>query len=201
MPSHRPRWLLANPTPVFLLCVCEKGRDRSSKLHFNDLLILCYTKNIIVGVKKGRYIQTLKRLLSVLAVAPLLGLVFNTSAAHASGCKIVTNPADSGTSFVTDGYSFEASVSFTTGDSSSTCSDVNVRYVKSTYGGAPASTSCAVQYLSGGVWHTDSAGSVWVQYNISTPTVLGYGYANNATIRIGCIRGLGWTYPTFEALV
>jgi len=146
-----------------------------------------------------------KQFLVMLAVVPMLSAALGTGVADATGCKVVTNPATSGAYlFWSQGgntYTLEVSVPFTTGDASSGCNDVNVRYFKQFYLSDYSSSDCLVQYKSGDFWYSDSKGLVYVPLNSSTPTVLGSGYANNASVRIACLYGYGRQYPTYQALV
>ncbi|HSX33355.1 MAG TPA: hypothetical protein VLF91_03400 [Candidatus Saccharimonadales bacterium] len=137
--------------------------------------------------------RTLLALFSVLALTASAALP--TGIASASGCKLYTNPGQS--SFNAnwydslDGVWYPMGFSGTlyTGDSSSSCSDINISNLAGNsevcWGGVAV---VAVQYLSNGVWHTDTgdngSGITDVPCNSSSLKVIGANYANNTPFRV-----------------
>lgn len=129
--------------------------------------------------------------LSVLLVVASMFAIGNAAPASALSCKAYYNPAEAWFNSHYDlGNSNFSSVASTgtlyTGGSSSQCSDIYVQYVND--GGYQCNyngyMSGAVQYLSGGVWHTDQWGLVSVPCNSINWVDIGAGYANNTAVRI-----------------
>ncbi|HSX15851.1 MAG TPA: hypothetical protein VLF40_03620 [Candidatus Saccharimonadales bacterium] len=136
--------------------------------------------------------------------------------ASASGCKVITNPGQASLSYWTapypDGRTFLMGFSGTlyTGDSSSACNDINMAYMSNSgFCTDTGVTDVVVQYLSGGVWHTDSQGVTEVYCNSPTLRVIGAGYANNTPFRVLINRyehiddsGIPeYAWPTFKLYV
>jgi len=126
----------------------------------------------------------------------------------ATGCKVYTNPGTVSYSQWTDptsGITLFMGFSGTlyTGDSTSACNDINISLISNTGFCAFAPADVAVQYLSGGVWHTDSQGTTEVGCNSSTLSVIGVGYNNNTPFRVLINRyeGPSYAWPTFKLYV
>jgi len=133
------------------------------------------------------------------------------ASASATGCKIYTNPGqvsfNPSWQFNGDVYAMGFTGTLYTGDSSSGCNDINIKSLSNTGECYNPTADVAVQYLSGGVWHTDSAGAVQVTCNSSSLKVIGSNYANNTAFRVLINVGRdanfhqGWAWPTFQLYV
>src|SRR5262249_23721576 len=126
---------------------------------------------------------------ALLSIAVMAGASF--APVGATGCKVITNPGEAffqeWQSPWTTIYPMGCSGPPTAGDASSGCNDLNMANIPAsspvctTFGGK---IYVIPQYWSNGGWVTDSDGGAMVPCGTSTLTVIGRGYANNATFRI-----------------
>ena len=149
---------------------------------------------------------------ALLSIAVMAGA--SAAPVGATGCKVITNPGEAffqeWQSPWTTIYPMGFSGSLITGDSTSGCNDLNMANIPAgspvcnTFGGK---IFVIPQYWANGGWVTDNGGGAMVPCGTSTLTVIGRGYANNATFRIlidvgdNFNGGQFYAWPSFKLYV